>query len=131
MVDILKKKLEMKFDNAVKHVEEIVKDEGFSVLMVKAIHDIFKQKLGVEEYPRYTMICACGAKLAKAALDVSKNMGLLFPCSFVVYEDQGEVFVAHVSIMKMGPEVGLAPADKMQPVIEMTGEMVGRAWSRF
>lgn len=131
MVEALKKKLDLDFDQAVEHVEAIVKEEGFSVLMVKALHNIFKEKLGVEEYPRYTMICACGAKLAKAALDVSKNVGLLFPCSFVVYEDTGEVFVAHVSIMKMAPEVGLVPTDDMKHVIEMTSEMVGRAWSRF
>lgn len=131
MVEILKKKLDMEFDEAVQHVETIVKEEGFSVLMVKAIHRIFEEKLGVEEYPRYTMICACGAKLAKAALDVSKNVGLLFPCSFVVYEDAGEIYVAHVSIMKIAPEIGLAPADRMHPVIEMTGERVHGAWSRF
>jgi len=131
MVEILKKKLDMEFDEAVQHVETIVKEEGFSVLMVKPIHMIFKEKLGVENYPRYTMICACGAKLAKAALDVSKNVGLLFPCSFVVYEEKGDTYVAHVSIMKIAPEIGLAPADEMQPVIEMTGEMVGRAWSKL
>jgi uncharacterized protein (DUF302 family) len=131
MVEVLKKKLEKGFDEAVQHVESIVKDEGFSVLMTKPLNGIFKEKLGVEGYPRYTMICACGPKLAKAALDVSKDVGLLFPCSFVVYEDKGENFVAHVSIMKIAPEIGLAPANEMQPVIEMTGEMVQRAWSRF
>jgi uncharacterized protein (DUF302 family) len=131
MVDVLKKKLDLGFDDAVKHVELIVKEEGVSVLMVKPLHNIFKEKLGVDGYPRYTMICACGAQLAKAAMDVSKNMGLLFPCSFVVYEDRGGVYVSHVSIMKIGPAIGLASADEMQPVIEMTGEMVGRAWSRF
>ncbi|MFX1566709.1 MAG: DUF302 domain-containing protein [Promethearchaeota archaeon] len=131
MVEVLKKKLDMDFDEAVQHVETIVREEGFSVLMVKPIHAIFKEKLGVEEYPRYTMICACGAKLAKAALDVSKNLGLLFPCSFVVYEEADTIYVAHVSIMKIAPEIGLAPAKEMEPVIEMTGEMVQRAWTRF
>ena len=77
------------------------------------------------------MICACGAKLVKAAMGVSKNMGLLFPCSFVVYEEGKDIYVAHVSIMKIGPAIGLAYADEMQPVIKMTREMIGRAWSRF
>jgi hypothetical protein len=48
-----------------------------------------------------------------------------------VYEEAGDIFVGHVSIMKITSEVGLAPADDMKPVIAMTGEMVGRAWSRF
>lgn len=120
----------MGFDDAVKHVESIVKEEGFTVLIVKPIHDIFKEKIGVEGYPRYMMICACGVKLAKAALDVSKNMSLLFPCSFLVYEVGEDIYVAHVLIMKIGPVSGLASVEDMQPVIEMTGEMVGRAWSR-
>ena len=131
MVDVLKKKLNMGFDDAVKQVEAIVKEEGFSILMAKSLHEIFKDKLGVEGYPRYTMICACGAKLAKAAMDVSKNMRLLFPCSFVVYEEGKDIYVNHVSIMKIDPAIGLASADEMQPVIKMTGEMIDHAWSRF
>jgi uncharacterized protein (DUF302 family) len=131
MVDILKKKLNLDFDAAVKHVETIVAEEGFNVMMVKAIDEIFKMKMGIENYPRYTSILACGPKFAKGALDVSLNMGLLFPCSFAVFEENNEIYVAHVSIMKIGPEVGLAPADKMAPVIKMTGEAVHRAWDRF
>ena len=131
MVDILKKEISMAFDDAVKHVEKIVVEEGFSHMLTKNIDAIFKQKLGVKDYPRYTIILACGPEFAKAALDVSKNVGLLFPCSFTVFEDQGKVFVGHASIMKIAPEVGLAPEDGMKPVIEMTGKAVHKAWERF
>ena len=131
MVDILKKKLNLEFDAAVKHVEAIATEEGFSVMLVKSIDEIFKKKLDIRDYPRYTTILACAPEFAKGALDVSLNMGLLFPCSFAVFEENSEVFVAHVSIMKIGPEVGLAPADEMAPVIKMTGEAVHRAWDRF
>ncbi len=131
MVEILKKELKMPFNEAVKHVEKIVQEEGFSILLVKAIHEIFEKKLGVKDYPRYTMILACGAKFAKAGLDVSKNTGLLYPCSFVVYEEGEAVFVSHSSIMKIASEIGFAPADMMQPVIEMTGKAVHAAWVRF
>lgn len=121
----------MDFDEAVKHVEKIIVEEGFSHMLTKPIDTIFKQKLGVKDYPRYTIILACGPEFAKAALDVSKNVGLLFPCSFAVFEDEGKVYVGHTSIMKIAPEVGLAPADDMKPVIEMTGKAVHRAWDRF
>jgi len=130
MVDVLKKELNMDFDKAVKKVETIVEEEGFSLLLTKDLDKIFKKKLGMD-YPRYTMILACAPEFAKGALDVSKNAGLLFPCSFVVYEDEGKVFVSHISIMKIAPEIGLAPADEMQPVIDMTGEAVHKAWDRF
>jgi uncharacterized protein (DUF302 family) len=131
MVEILKKKLNMDFDEAVKHVEKIVQEEGFGLLTSKSLHTIFEQKLGAKEYPRFTMICVCGPKFAKAALDVSVDVGLLFPCSFVVYEEKGDIFVSHASIMKIAAEIGFAPADEMQPVIEMTGKAVDAAWSRF
>jgi len=130
MVDYLKKEMDMDFDKAVKKVEKIVQEEGFSHMLTKEIDKIFKKKLGID-YSRYTIILACAPEFAKGALDVSKNVGLLFPCSFVVYEDEGKVFVSHVSIMKIAPEVGLAPAEEMQPVIEMTGEAVHKAWDRF
>lgn len=131
MVDFLKKELDMDFDDAVKHVEKIVQEEGFSHMLTKDIDKIFKKKLGVKEYDRYTIILACAPEFAKGALDVSKNVGLLFPCSFVVYEDEGKVYVGHVSIMKIAPEVGLAPQDEMKPVIEMTGKGVHAAWDKF
>jgi len=130
MVDILKKELNMDFDEAVKHVEKIVIEEGFSHMLTKPIHSIFKQKLGIN-YPKYTIILACAPELAKGALDVSKNVGLLFPCSFVVYEDEGKVFVAHTSIMKVAVEASLADKDAMAPVIEMTGKKVHVAWDKI
>lgn len=131
MVDILKKEVSMKFDDAVEHVRKVAEGEGFSVMLVKDIDKIFKKKLGVKNYERYTFILACNPKFAKGALDVSKNVGLLFPCSFAVYEDQGKIYVGHASIMKIAPEVGLAPADKMAPVIEETGKAVHAAWDKI
>ena len=130
MVDFLKKELDMDFDEAVERVETIVEEEGFSHMLTKEISMIFKKKLGID-YPRYTIILACGPEFAKAALDVSKNVGLLFPCSFVVYIDAGKVYVSHISIMKIAPAIEIAPADEMQPVIEMTGKAVHKAWDRF
>jgi uncharacterized protein (DUF302 family) len=131
MVDFLKKELSMSFDEAVAQVEKIIVEEGFSHMLTKPIHGIFKKKLGIDYDYKITIILACAPEFAKGALDVTWKMGLLFPCSFVVYEKEGTVFVAHASIMKIGPEVGLAPADEMKPVIKLTGEGVHRAWNRF
>jgi uncharacterized protein (DUF302 family) len=130
LVDILEKELNMEFNAAVAHVEKIIVEEGFSHMLTKSIDEIFKKKLGIE-YERYTIILACAPQYAKAALDVSKNVGLLFPCSFVVYEEEGKVYVSHLSIMKIASEVGLGPLDQMKPVIEMTGKGVHAAWERF
>ena len=131
MVDYLKKKINMDFDKAVEYVTKIIAEEGFSVMLVKSIDEIFKKKLGTVEYPRYTTILACAPEYAKGALDVSKLAGFLFPCSFVVYEENEDIFVGHVSIMKIAPEVGLADVKAMEPIIKKTGEGVHRAWDRI
>ena len=131
MVDILRKELSMDFDAAVKHVEKVVSEGGFSVLMVKAIDAVIKNKLNIDDYPRYTSIMACGADLAKMALDVSKDVGTLFPCSFVVYEENSKIIVAHVSIMKISTELGFVTQDKMAHVLEETSQRVQSVWGKL
>ncbi|MCK5182748.1 MAG: DUF302 domain-containing protein [Candidatus Heimdallarchaeota archaeon] len=131
MVDILKKELTKDFDAAIEHVVNICEKEGFTVMLTKSIDGILKKKLGVTDFPRYTTILVCGPKLAKMALEASLNVGLLFPCSFVVYEENDKIYVSHASIMKIAKEVGLASAEAMDPVIELTGKMVYKAWEQF
>jgi len=131
MIEVLKKEMAMSFDKAVEHIENIVKNEGFSILLTKSIDEIFQKKLGITDHPRYTTIFACGPELAKMGLEASFNVGLLFPCSFAVYEEDGKVIVSHVSIMKIAKEVGLATEEAMAPVIAKTGKMVHSAWEKF
>nr|AGF93157.1 hypothetical protein FLSS-18_0022 [uncultured organism] len=126
MVDVLKKELDLPFEEAVERVKKIVEDD-FSILMVKSIDEVMKNNLDLAEEPeKYTTILACGADLAKMALDVSENVGTLMPCSFVVYEKGEKVFVSHVSIMKIASELELANPEAMKPVIEETGKRVSR-----
>ena len=131
MVDVLKKELDLSFEEAVEKVKEAV-EEGFSMLMVKSLDEVLKKHLELPEDPeKYTMILACGADLAKKALDVSKNLGALMPCSFVVYEEDGKVYASHLSIMNIASELGLADPEAMKPVIEETGKRVDKVWDKI
>ncbi len=130
MVDVLRKESSHSFDDTVLKLEKVLADEGFGHLLTKGIDKVFKQKLGVD-YSRYTFVLACAPELAKMALDASKDVGTLFPCSFVVYEDAGKVMVAHTSIMKAASELGLAPEDAMVSVIEETGKRVRKVWDKI
>ena len=130
MVDVLRKEVSCSFDEAVKRVEDACTSEGFGLLLTKDIDSVFKQKLGVD-YPRYTFILACAPELAKMALDASKDVGTLFPCSFVIYEEGDKVMVAHTSIMKIAAEVGLATKKAMAPVVEETRRRVHKVWDRI
>lgn len=131
MPEILRKEVQMTFEDAVKRVEALSEEEGFTILLVKGMHDMFRKKLGINEYPRRTFILACSADLAKKAMDVSTDMSHVMPCSFVVSEEEGKVIVSHSSIMKMAVELGLAPEAPMKPVIEETGERVRKVWDRI
>ena len=131
MVDVLKKELPMSFEEGLEHVKELVSEE-FSILMVKSLDEVIKNKLDLPDYPlKYTTILACGPDLAKMALDVSVDVGTLMPCSFTVYEKDGKVYVSHVSIMKIASELGIANEEKMKPVIEKTGSKVHKVWDKI
>ncbi|MHA3962933.1 MAG: DUF302 domain-containing protein [Candidatus Thorarchaeota archaeon SMTZ1-45] len=131
MVDVLRKEVPYGFDEAVKRVEDACVSEGFGLQLTKGVHDIFKQKLGIDDYPKYTAILVCNPHLAKRALDISKDMGTIFPCSFTVYEENGKVMVAHTSIMRIGVEVGLASKEDMEDLIEETGKRIRKVWDKI
>jgi uncharacterized protein (DUF302 family) len=130
MVDVLRKEVSCSFDEAVRRVEQACREEDFAVLLTKNLDDVFKEELGLTRYPRYSFILACVPSLAKMALDISKDIGTLFPCSFVIYEDREKVIVAHTSIMKIAVETGLASAGKMKPILEATSRRVRAVWER-
>ncbi len=131
MVEPIIKESKTNFDDTVKLIEELLDAEGFALMASKNIDEVIKNKLGVKDYSRYTIILACKPELAKAALDVSKMSGFLFPCSFVVYEEDDKVNIGHISIMKIIPDIGIAPLSKMAPVIEETGGYIGKIWEKL
>jgi uncharacterized protein (DUF302 family) len=131
MVDVLRKESAYSFDETVKRVEDACVSEGFGLQLTKGIHDILKQKRGIEDYPKLTSIMVCNPDLAMTALDISKDIGTIFPCSFIVYEEDGKVKVAHISIMKAGVELGLAPQESMRDLIEVTSKRVKKVWDKI
>jgi uncharacterized protein (DUF302 family) len=131
MVDVLRKESAYSFDETVKRVEDACVSEGFGLQLTKGIHDILKQKRGIEDYPKLTSIMVCNPDLAMTALNISKDLGTIFPCSFIVYEEDGKVKVAHISIMKSGVELGLAPQESMKDLIEETSKRVRKVWDKI
>ncbi|MEN8221806.1 MAG: DUF302 domain-containing protein [Acidobacteriota bacterium] len=131
MIEPLIKISKRSFDETIELIEELLEAEGFALMGSKNIEEVIRTKLGVKDFSRYTIILACKPELAKAALEASLLSGLLFPCSFTVYEDEGEVKIGHVSIMKAIPEIGLAPFQNMKPVIEETGGYIRKIWEKL
>ncbi len=130
MIEVLKKKVALSFEEAVKRVEKVCSEAGFTVMFTKHLHETFRKKLGVE-YPKYAFILVCAPELAKRVLDASMEAGVLFPCSFVVYEENDRVTVAHTSVMRAIAELELAPKDAMGPIIDETGRRVRELWQKI
>ena len=93
------KVLDMSYEDALKHVTEQMKKEGFGVLMSADLKDTFKKKLDVD-YKPYTILGACNPEYSYHALGVEKELGILLPCNFIVYvNDDDETVVAAVNPM--------------------------------
>lgn len=93
---------ELKFDEAVEKVREVLKEQGFGVLTEIDAKNVLKEKLGLERSP-YKILGACNPSFAHQALDIEPEIGTLLPCNVVVYEDnEGKVIIT-----AMNPEAAL------------------------
>jgi uncharacterized protein (DUF302 family) len=64
--------------------------------------------------------------MADRALDETLKQGALFPCNFVIWQEEPDrQRVYHVSIMKISRLVGIAPDnDAWEGIVEDTGGLV-------
>ena len=89
------KELDMDFAEAVEHVTECLKKEGFGVLSTIDVKEKFKEKLGID-FKRYTILGACNPANAHQAIEAEENIGLMLPCNVIVYEKNDKVSVAAI-----------------------------------
>ncbi|SFR37610.1 DUF302 domain-containing protein [Halogeometricum limi] len=125
--------LHMDHDEAIEHVREVFTDAGFGVATEFSPSEMLNEKIGADRDPYY-VLGACNPNMADRALDASDlKMGGLFPCNVVVWEEEpGVQTVYHVSIMRVGRLVGMAPDDDtMADIIADTGELVDEAFSNL
>ena len=90
-----KKKLDLKYDDAIIKTKEELKKEGFGVLTEIDVKATLKKKLDVD-FDKYIILGACNPPFAQKALEREEDVGLLLPCNVIVYEAKGSVFVAAV-----------------------------------
>ena len=90
------KTLHMPFEDAIAHVTEELKKEGFGVLTEIDVKATMKQKLGVD-FRNYRILGACNPPFAHKALSAEDKIGTMLPCNVIVQEmAKGEVEVAAI-----------------------------------
>ena len=121
------KTLNVSFDEAVKHINEALKTEGFGVISEINMHEKLKEKLGVD-FKRYKILGACNPPYAFKALQSEDKIGTMLPCNVLVIEqDQDKIEIAAVNpIASMqaieNPELGNVAqqvTDKLKKVIDI------------
>lgn len=124
--------LNMGHDEAVEHVRETFEDAGFGVPVEFSPSELLREKIDADRDPYY-VLGACHPKMADRALDVTRQIGALFPCNVVVWEiEPGVQQVYHVSIMKIARLSGVAPDnDDWEAVVEDTRQLVEEAFAEL
>ncbi len=117
--------LEMDHSAAIEHVRETAAATGFGVPVEFSPSELLNEKVDADRDPYY-VLGACNPDMADRALEESLKQGALFPCNFVVWQEEpGLQRVYHVSIMKLGRLVGISPDnDAWESIVEDTGELV-------
>ena len=122
----LQKKTELRFEDVLARLPELLKAEGFGVLTQIDVKETLKQKIGVD-FRRYRILGACNPHFAHQALTADLEVGAMLPCNVVVYEgDDGKAVV-----MAIDPMQSMAAANpQVRAVAEQVRERLERVVAR-
>jgi uncharacterized protein (DUF302 family) len=93
---------------------------------------MLNEKVDADRDPYY-VLGACNPAMADRALDMSMELGGLMPCNVVVWEEEpGVQQVYHLSIMRAGRLLGIAPdSEAWAELVSDTGELVEAAFENL
>jgi len=105
----------LSYDQAIKKVTELLKDEGFGVLTEIDVKDTLKKKLDVD-FKKYKILGACNPGFAHKALQAEDKIGTMLPCNVIVEENEdGTVEVSAVNPVASMQAVS---NDSLHPIAE-------------
>lgn len=111
------------YEQAVANVKDAFKAKGFGVLTEIDVQATLKAKLDHEMEP-YLIIGACNPNLARQALDVEPQIGLLLPCNVVVRQEGAAVIVEALDASLIASVPG-NPA--LEPIAEQAAQLIDEA----
>lgn len=96
--------LDVPIASAIERVTSALKAEGFGILSDIDVQQTLRNKLGAEVAP-YRILGACNPQLARRALELDPDIGLLLPCNVVVRAEG-----AHTRVEIIDPEAMMSVA---------------------
>lgn len=108
-----KSTLKIPYDEALVKVSDALKAEGFGVLTSIDVKDTMKKKLDVD-FRKYSILGVCNPPLAHRALSTRIDVGLLLPCTVIVYEEGDGAVVNILNPLAM---TELIPEPELQAVM--------------
>ena len=121
--------VDMKFDDAVACLKEVLKQHNFRVVSEIDMKDNFKKALNLEFRP-YLVLGACNPQLTYRALQAEDKIGTMLPCTIVVQQhDDGRVEVSAidpvVSMQAITHVVVSQVAEELRSHLESVIDQVG------
>lgn len=105
----IKSTLKVPYEEAIGKVTDALKAEGFGVLTNIDVKDTLKKKIDVD-FRKYSILGVCNPPLAYKALSTRIDVGLLLPCTVIIYEE-GDGTVVNIldplAMTNLIPEPGL------------------------
>jgi uncharacterized protein (DUF302 family) len=87
------KEVDAPFEKILETIPDALKKEGFGILTRIDLQEKFKEKLGIE-FMKYVILGVCHPPSAHKSILVEENIGLMLPCSIIVYEKGGKTAVS-------------------------------------
>ena len=113
--------LQTSFDDAVSRTREALAEQGFGVLTEIDMKATLTAKIGPDagdELGDYLILGACNPPLARRAVGIDRQIGLLLPCNVVVRGNPAEDGTVLVEAMNPQLLVQVTDQPELQPVAD-------------
>ena len=111
-----RKKLDMGLKEAEEKFKAKLEEKGYKIVLEFTPSDVVKAKLGVEMEP-YRLLYVCNPKKFYEMTKVEYEIGSFAPCPVLLYEKDGEVYIA-INTAEDVVEVIKEPLEDIRTVIE-------------